>query len=268
MGVNRRYKVLIVEDDETYASELQVCLNRTQDFGVIAVTDSADRAFEYIKTGLPDVIVVDLQLREGDGLELMSRVRDPGEKLPMQPYILVTTNVTSNRTISKINNGLADFVYLKQMVGYSPEHILKHLRLMADEFDCNKEPAPQPSESPLEKEERIRSRVISELDNYYINHGTAAKDFLIEAICMVLALPENEKPLVTKRIFPAIGKKYSKDWHAVDMGITRLIQSAFTKTAEKDLERIYKPYVDIGRGAPSNKEFIIYIANKIREENL
>lgn len=265
--VDRSYKVLIVEDDPIYAEPLQTCLNKAEDFTVIGVTDSAEKAYKLVKSGLPDAMIVDLQLEEGDGLDLLTRIRDPKENLPVQPYILVVTTFNSDSTMLKLSGGLADFVYKKRMTGYKPEVVLNHLRIMSDQFYCNRKPEVQSIDSSLEKEALIRARVDRELDNYYINEGSDAKKYLTEIICEAILIPKYEK-LEIGKLYAKVGKMFSKTSHNIDVAISRLLNAAFLKTAQDDLERLYTPYVDIGRGAPKNKEFINFTANKIKKENL
>jgi len=269
MSVGRRYKVLIVEDDPRYSEPLKDFLNQTEDFKVVQVTVSAEKALQLVKAHLPDVLIVDLLLTDGDGdgMQLLQSIYDSKENLPIKPYILVTTNVGSEKTLARLNSGLADFIFSKKMNSYSPKFILGHLRTMALAFDCNTATVNQEIISPIDKETLIRTRVESELNNYYIKPNNKSKDYLIDAICMIFEIPKDKNP-VYKEIFTKIGKRYNKQSNNVNMCIDNLIQRAFEKTDHDDLKRIYEPYLDLSRGAPTTSEFISYIANKIRRENV
>lgn len=261
----KNYKVLIVEDKPEYYEPLRECLNGSDDFEVLAVTGSATKAFELIFSGLPDAIIVDLQLSEGDGIQLLQKLYETKDKLSIKPYIIAVTISESDRNERRINKGLADFFYSKNNKDYGPELLLGLLESMVPEFDRNTNPETHKVMSPREKEMHLRLRVERELDRYFIKHGIAAKKYLIDALCLVIGKSDEPKPVLHK-LFTEIGKKYGKSWRSVDVGISTLIQHAFEKTDEDDLRNNFPAYIDIDRGNPSNGEFIFYTAEKIMKE--
>jgi len=264
---DRKYKVLIVEDDPLYSEPLKTYITQTNDFTVMGVTGSEEEAFQYIKLGLPDIAIIDMQLEEGDGFLLLDRIHKAREKLPVFPYILATTELVSDSAKLKLNSGIVEYTFFKKNKKYGPELIVEHLRFMEDQFYCNKKPETKGFESELDRKAIIRQRVVAELDNYYIDPSNLAKEYLIKAICMVVELPKYEKPQFRK-MFVEIAKDYGKDWSALNSAIERLIKAAWRETAPVDLDRAYRNYTSIDRGIPTNSEFIVYTANKIREELL
>ena len=267
MGSERRYKVLIVEDNPKYSKPLQTQINQDENFAVLGVTDSVKDAYKLIKTGLPDVVIVDLQLAEGDGFDLLNQIRAGKESLPVWPYVLVTTQFDSEIVMEILCDGLVDYVFLKRNASYSPEAVLKHLHLASKHFYRNKKANAQSKDTALEREEMVRGRIRQELNQYYLNQGSQGIDFLVELIYRVMQLPQTQKIQISQ-LYTDVGKLFHTTPNTIDMSIRRLLNGAFLKTATEDLERLYTPYVDIGRGAPRNKEFIIFVANKIRKENI
>jgi len=263
----KTYKVLIVEDKAVFSEPLKMHINQDEKFEVMAVTDSVKDAYKLIKTGLPDAIIVDLQLKEGDGCDLLHQVRNTKDSLPIQPYVLVTTAFESETLTAMLTSGLVDYSFNKKNLSYSPDEVLKHLRYASDFFYRNRKPDKQMVTTALEREDMIRTRINSELNQYYMNQGSQGLEYLVEMIYLVYHLPKTENAPVMQ-LYVDVGKKYQVTPNSVDNAIRRLVHGAFIKTAIEDLERLYTPYVDIGRGAPRNKEFIIYVANKLREENL
>ena len=265
MSGDKLYKVLILEDDPRYAEPLKTQIVRDSAFKLLGVTDSADEAYTLIKTGLPDAIIVDLGLSEGDGIELLHRLRSPNESLPIMPYVLVITSFTSELVMAELSEGLADFVFKKQNKSYSPEKIVKHLHIMSRQFHRNKQPVAKPIDNSLDVEKQIRMRIDSELEQYYMSEAAAAKKYLAECIYQVIILPEFDQVRIGE-IYTVVGELYKKEARNVDMGVRRLLSTAFIRTHPDDLERLYAPYVDIGRGSPQNKDFIVHVANKIKKE--
>ena len=212
-GVNR-YKVLILEDDPRFAVPLAARIADDEKFEVLGVTASSKEAYKLLKAGVPDVVIVDLQLAEGDGYEFLEQVRDPKENLPIQPYVLVTTLFSSDMTMQTLADGLADFVFKKQNESYSPETILKHLHTVSRQFHRNRSPQPQIIDTALDLETRIRARIMRELDRFYMNQGSKAKEYLIEIIYEALKLPKHED-LQIVLMYSEVGKMFRKEASAV-----------------------------------------------------
>ena len=265
-GVNR-YKVLILEDDPRFAEPLVAQIEEDEKFEVLGVTASSEEAYKLLKAGAPDVVIVDLQLTEGDGYELLARIRDPNENLSIQPYVFVSTWFASDMTMSALSDGLADYVYKKQNESYSPEKILNHLHIVSRQFRNNRNLEVQRIDSAIEAEKRIRARITRELDQYYMNQGSGGKEYLIEIIYRTIQLSRYDE-LQIGQMYIEVGKLFRKEPTAIDASVRRLIDSAFLRTDPKDLQRLYPPYLDIGRGAPRNKEFVAYVADKIKKEKI
>lgn len=66
-------RVVIVDDHAAMRRGLELLLS-TEGIAVAASTGSADAALHLVETWRPDVVIVDLQLADGDGLDLVGRL--------------------------------------------------------------------------------------------------------------------------------------------------------------------------------------------------
>ena len=87
--------ILIVEDDQDACKRLIEHAEETDEISVVGVTNNEDKAIEYIKDMLPQVVILDLELTEGKGNGLSVLQNLKSIDLSFQPYVLVTTNNTS-----------------------------------------------------------------------------------------------------------------------------------------------------------------------------
>jgi DNA-binding NarL/FixJ family response regulator len=78
-----RRKVLLVDDHPVVREGLTKRINTEQDLTVCADVKSAAEALEAIDRFQPDVIVVDLALAQGHGLELIKEVRSQRNRVPI-----------------------------------------------------------------------------------------------------------------------------------------------------------------------------------------
>jgi CheY-like chemotaxis protein len=83
----RRYTILIVEDDE---SQLLVLSRRLENFGFnIAVASTGQQALDSVFQNLPDLVVMDMQLPDIDGLAVAEMLADGNETCNI-PIIMLT----------------------------------------------------------------------------------------------------------------------------------------------------------------------------------
>lgn len=79
-------RVLLVEDSAMLADRVCEELHTLEDVEVVAVVDNQQDATAWVRNGSVDVIVLDLQLRQGSGFGVL---RGLGE---LRPAIIILTN--------------------------------------------------------------------------------------------------------------------------------------------------------------------------------
>ena len=78
--------VLLVEDSAMLADRICEELRNLEDVEVIAVVDNQKDATDWVRNGSVDVIVLDLQLRQGSGFGVLRGLGD------CRPAIVILTN--------------------------------------------------------------------------------------------------------------------------------------------------------------------------------
>lgn len=81
-------KVFIVEDSEEVRTRLIEAIAEVEQVEVVGYADSECDAMERILDHRPEVVVLDLQLRQGSGLNLLRIL----QKFRMLPKVIVLTN--------------------------------------------------------------------------------------------------------------------------------------------------------------------------------
>jgi DNA-binding NarL/FixJ family response regulator len=82
-------RVLLVEDSSLLAARLSELLQRLPEIDLIGTVDSESQALNRIAAATPDVLILDLHLREGSGfnvLRVLSRGSQP------RPKVIILTN--------------------------------------------------------------------------------------------------------------------------------------------------------------------------------
>ena len=67
-------KVFIVEDHPVVRHGLEQLISAESDLRVCGEAEGADEAFERIDAARPDIVLIDLALKNGNGMELIHRI--------------------------------------------------------------------------------------------------------------------------------------------------------------------------------------------------
>jgi DNA-binding NarL/FixJ family response regulator len=76
-------RVLLVDDHPILRKGLAQMINMEQDLTVCCEAEEAGKAFELVGTLIPDVAVVDISLKTGNGIELVKNIKARYPELPV-----------------------------------------------------------------------------------------------------------------------------------------------------------------------------------------
>ncbi len=99
-------KILLVDDDEDLREALAEQLVSTEDFDVFEAATGAE-GNDKVKTGLYDLIILDVGLPDTDGRELCRKMRKQGVKCPI---VMLTGHDGDADTILGLDAGANDYV--------------------------------------------------------------------------------------------------------------------------------------------------------------
>lgn len=84
-------RVMIVEDSPMLAERLRELLGQRPDLSVEAIVDTESAAVKAVEGKHFDVLIVDVELREGSGISVVRRIRELTHGRN-RPWIIVLTN--------------------------------------------------------------------------------------------------------------------------------------------------------------------------------
>ena len=108
-----KQRILLVDDHEVVRLGLRALLERHPLFEVIAEASTAREAIERVKQYSPDVVVMDIRLPSGSGIEACEEI---AENYPDSKVIMLTSYAEDEMLFSSIRAGAAGYV-LKQIGG-------------------------------------------------------------------------------------------------------------------------------------------------------
>jgi two-component system response regulator DevR len=108
-----RQRILLVDDHEVVRLGLRSLLEQHPNFEVVAEASTAREAVDKTRTHKPDVIVMDIRLKGGSGIEACQEITN---EYPDAKVIMLTSYAEDEMLFSAIRAGAAGYV-LKQIGG-------------------------------------------------------------------------------------------------------------------------------------------------------
>lgn len=106
-------RVMIVDDHEVVRNGIKALLEHENGISVAAEAGGVREAIERAEWARPDVVVMDVQLADGSGIEATREIR---AKLPKTQVLMLTTFADDEALFASIMAGAAGYV-LKQIKG-------------------------------------------------------------------------------------------------------------------------------------------------------
>ena len=104
-----KIRVLIVDDSSVYRKILDSILRRDPQIEVVGTASNGKIALEMMRKEMPDVVVLDLEMPEMDGLETLDRIRE--EKIPVASIVFSShSHAGAKMTLDALEKGAFDFL--------------------------------------------------------------------------------------------------------------------------------------------------------------
>lgn len=256
-------KVMVVEDDPRVCESFRQAIPNQPKLTIVYETDSEQQAYNYLIKNAVDVIILDIELNEGDGGTLLDTIEK--QKLK-KPFIVIVTNTASNITLTYMREHGADYVYRKTNPSFSAAKVLsiidkiypyqihsieqKNVRL-AEQFN-------------EEKADAITRRYVEgELERMGFKRRHVGFGYAVKAIMMLM---KNEgTPLrVTNDVYPAIANEENTTRECVERAIRNAIEVTFAGTKIQQMSYYYPFPYDQRRGRPTNTEFLMNMVERLQ----
>lgn len=105
------FRLLVVDDHEVVRQGLAALLDRREEFQVVAEAGSVAEAIEQARRFEPDIVVLDVRLPDGSGIEACREIRS---ELPQTRVVMLTSYPDEEAVLSAIVAGASGYL-LKQI---------------------------------------------------------------------------------------------------------------------------------------------------------
>jgi len=269
----KKFRVLIVEDDQDYAEIIHQALD-VNTFEVIEITNNASRAFTVIKEKSPDFLILDLQLSMGDGIGLLVQIDEDDQNLKKKPYMVVITSFADGDIFCAARD-LSSYVFKKANPD-APAAINFHLKgiskILGKEthyvpLKTNTEPKLTDQDIEAYRERLLRKTIEKELDRFYMGHELDGRAYLARVLFHVIDIPNRQKIIMNQIYADLCSEDDTNEVSAYDNAIRRLLEKTFLKLDQKKLDEVYRIYDKVSYGQiPTTRSFVLNLAQKIKQD--
>ena len=247
-----KIKILIGDDSAQYGV---FCASSLRSVGFFVINRQKDGMVIYdaIKNEQPDVVIIDAVMPGLDGIELIKKIMASSYKKPM----FIVTSAYENAFIeNQVMSAGASYFMLKpfdvKMLGDRIKSMLDiDTDISSDNIRSQKRSSPNL--------EIIVTDIIHQIG---VPAHIKGYHYLREAIMASV----NDKEMlesVTKLLYPAVAKKFSTTPSRVERAIRHAIEIAWDRGDVDTLNSFFGYTINVGKGKPTNSEFIALITDKI-----
>ncbi len=246
-------KVLMIDDNvelidmvkEYFSSHASIEIALTANNGVEGLEKITKNENEY------DLILLDLIMPKKDGIAVLEEMKEKG----IHKKVIVLTSYNAQEMIQKVSSfGIGYF-------------ILKPFELMDLEkriLECSKNKKIEGGSLDL-YHSNLQISITKILHELGVPSHIKGYQYIREGISVIYENPGIVGG-ITKELYPDIAKKFDTTVSRVERAIRHAIEVSWNRGNWKLMEEIFGHSVDIDKAKPTNSEFIVTVADKLRLE--
>lgn len=244
-------KILICDENEEERARLATGLIKAG-YKTTEEARSSETAFEMLKIGKYDLIVIDLWLSGVDGIGLIRKIK----ALPLNPRpgIILMSPINKQNILLEASESGADLCIPKP---YDITSLVFHIETLIKSKRRAPELLHQNAHSDME------AQVTKIIHQIGVPAHIKGYQYLRSAILMTI---EDSDVInsVTKILYPSVAKKYQTTTSRVERAIRHAIEVAWDRGDVDTLNSYFGYTIQNTRGKPTNSEFIAMIADNLR----
>lgn len=255
--MNKKITILVADDNKSLAQMITDHFKTEGYVEKVLTAYDGEEAWNMTKEFSPDVVLLDIIMPKLDGIGYLKKI---AANLSKRPIVIGLSVSGSEMTMNAVMSAGAQYFIIKPQ---SPEYISDIVKTFLNVDDTVISSPSSVALSPKKEEQDIEAVVTGIIHELGVPAHIKGYHYIRTAILMVI---ENMDMLnyITKRLYPAIAKKYSTTSSRVERAIRHSIEVAWNRGRAETMNDIFGYTVHTGKGKPTNSEFIAMVADRIR----
>jgi len=247
--------IMLIEPDEELQMQFKLALQHYPDMVLVAETGNEMLALKALKEIHVDVIILDLELRQGSGILFLKKIEymiDP------KPFIMVVTQVESKVIFDTIRQLGVDYIWKKRNKTSSANVLLEIVEVSKQQIKTNSGKTAEQIREKLNNKTQIRflRKMVEEyLEDMGFSYKYIGTKYLNEALFLVIVNQDLEMN-VTKALYPQIAKTFNCNLDGVEKNIRVTIEDVWSRKTMSELKILYPYEWNERTGRPTNREFL------------
>jgi len=246
-----KIRVLMIDDNTSLVTMLKEYFSDHQKIEVVLTCSDGEEGLKTIleNENKYDIILLDLVMPKKDGLYVLEELR----KRNITKNIIVQTSYNAPETIRKVSEYGVNYYILKPYELIDIENRILEVFEILDRKAINL------------YHNNLHISITKMLHELGMPSHIKGYQYIREGISMVYSRPEIVGG-ITKELYPDIATKFDTTVSRVERAIRHAIEVSWNRGNWDFMEEVFGHSVDIDKAKPTNSEFIVTIADKLRLE--
>jgi two-component system response regulator (stage 0 sporulation protein A) len=262
--VDKKIQIVIADDNKEFGDILCEYLNDQNDIEVIGMARDGNEACELITAKLPDIAILDIIMPHLDGLGVLERLNSIS--LKKRPLFIILSAVGQDKITQRALALGAEYYIVKP---FDMDVLVSRIRQLKDANHNAIIRSDYTMETKAGYRAPVQRNLEVEVTNIMHEIGVPAHikgyQYLRDAIMMVVKDLDIINS-ITKQLYPSIAREYNTTPSRVERAIRHAIEVAWSRGQVETIDSLFGYTVSIGKGKPTNSEFIAMVADKLRLE--
>lgn len=249
----KKLRILMIDDNIELVSMIKEYFNNHASIEVTLEANDGMKGIELAKNNQNDydIILLDLIMPKKDGLSVLEDIR----KNNIDKKVIVLTSYNTDEMIRKVSELGVEYFILKPFELSDLERRI---------LQCNENKVYNKSIDLYHNNLEISiTKILHELG---IPSHIKGYLYIREGISILYDKPEVIGG-ITKELYPDIANKFDTTTSRVERAIRHAIEVSWNRGDWDLMEEIFGHSVDIDKAKPTNSEFIVTVADKLRLEH-
>ena len=243
-----KIKVLMIDDNVQLIEAVKEYFSSSKTVEIVSEAHDGLEGIKKIEEENYDLIILDLIMPNKDGLYVLEQMK----KKNIHKKVIVATSYNTTEVIREVSDYGVNYYILK------PFDFVDLEKRILD--CCNKKKEGKSVDLHYNNLQISITKILHELG---IPSHIKGYQYIRDGVSLIFENPEMIGG-ITKELYPELASKFDTTVSRVERAIRHAIEVSWNRGNWDLMEEIFGNSVDIDRAKPTNSEFIVTVADKLR----